>query len=215
MNHRLTTEDARIIYTLAGTIGRHQYRDRAIIQMMYSYGLRASEAINLKWSDICFYKNTMCIPSFHPRQLVFSGIMKRTLSVLNKDRVGNNYVYTSEREGQLTPSCIRKMLSRAGNMAGIPFNVTPGILRDLCASRLIAAGYKVSEIKECLGWSGSRAVKKHYESDLYPEHLEIVTHLTNSYIKNNLMQRCKLSHAPLSLIQAKRQHLLITRRLSL
>src|ERR1700760_394062 len=48
----LTPEEARRLITAAGKRGRYPERDRLLVRLTYRHGLRASEAVGMRWSDI-------------------------------------------------------------------------------------------------------------------------------------------------------------------
>ena len=64
---------------------------------------------------------------------------------------GGGYVFTSERRGPMTPDNVRKMVQRAGEVAGLPFPVHPHMLRHGCGYALANRGYDLRLIQDYLG----------------------------------------------------------------
>ena len=50
----LTLEEVETLMQAAGSMGRHQHRDRTLILIMFRHGLRVSEAIDLRWDQVNF-----------------------------------------------------------------------------------------------------------------------------------------------------------------
>jgi type 1 fimbriae regulatory protein FimB/type 1 fimbriae regulatory protein FimE len=61
------------------------------------------------------------------------------------------YVFTTERNGPLTPSNIRKLTARAGELAKIGFPVHPHMLRHACGFKLANDGQDTRAIQHYLG----------------------------------------------------------------
>lgn len=55
----LTPDEAAAMVMQAGKVGRHPVRDRAIILALYRHGLRVSELISLRWSQVDFKRAEM------------------------------------------------------------------------------------------------------------------------------------------------------------
>ena len=57
----------------------------------------------------------------------------------------------TERKGPITAATVRKMLARAGRLAGLPFPVHPHMLRHACGYKLANDGHDTRAIQHYLG----------------------------------------------------------------
>ncbi len=48
----LTPDEVDSLIKAAGSVGRHRHRDKTLILIAYRHGLRVSELIGLRWSDV-------------------------------------------------------------------------------------------------------------------------------------------------------------------
>jgi type 1 fimbriae regulatory protein FimB/type 1 fimbriae regulatory protein FimE len=136
----LTEAEVEKLVAAAEKQGRHGHRDGTMILIAYRHALRVSELCSLKWDQIDLAQGLFHVrrlkngnPSTHPLQ----GPTIRALRRIRRDYGDSPYVFSGERKGPLTPSSVRKIVSRAAKAAGFPFPVHPHMLRH-------AAGYKLA-----------------------------------------------------------------------
>lgn len=70
---------------------------------------------------------------------------------LFRDYPDSPYVFTTERKGPLTPSAARKIVARAGELAGITFPVHPHMLRHATGFYLASKGQDTRAIQAYMG----------------------------------------------------------------
>lgn len=151
--HLLPDEVERLIQA-AKKSGRHRTRDGALIMIMYRHALRVTEAINLRWDQVDLKQGLIHInrlkkgnPSTHPLR----GVELRALHQLRKKYPDSPFIFVSERGGPLTDSSVRKLVARAGKLAGLPFPVHPHMLRHAAGYYLASKGHDTRAIQAYLG----------------------------------------------------------------
>src|SRR5690606_16234858 len=75
----------------------------------------------------------------------------RALRRLRRDYAECRYVFVSERSGPMTAANVRKIVARAGRLAGLPFPVHPHMLRHACGYKLANDGHDTRAIQHYLG----------------------------------------------------------------
>ena len=150
----LTSSEVDKLMAVAGGLGRHGHRDATLILLAYRHGLRVSELVALRWDQldlklghlhVARLKNG--VASTHPVR----GPELRALRRLQRDYPASPYVFTTERGGPLTDSAVRKIITRAGEIAGLDFPVHPHMLRHACGFKLANDGHDTRAIQHYLG----------------------------------------------------------------
>lgn len=148
--------------------GRHGHRDSTIILVMFSHGLRAGEAVNLKWSSVDLRQGILHVQrlkngtsSTHPLR----GREIRALRKLQKDYPQTPFVFLSERKGPLTVSSVQKIIERAGKKAGFDFKIHPHMLRHSIGFKLANEGQDTRAIQLYLGHKNITHTVRYTELD--------------------------------------------------
>lgn len=150
----LTEEEVGRMLEAARSVGRHRHRDATLIMLAYRHGLRVTELAKLHWDQIDFGQALMHVrrvkrgtPSVHPlRQPELDALRE-----LRSDDAHQPFVFLGERGMPLTTDAIRKIVSRAGKEASLPFSVHPHMLRHACGYKLAQAGEDTRAIQDYLG----------------------------------------------------------------
>jgi type 1 fimbriae regulatory protein FimB/type 1 fimbriae regulatory protein FimE len=112
------------------------------------------ELVSLRWDQVDFESALLHVtrsksgtPSNHP----IGGKEARALRRLRREDAPSPYVFVSERAGPMTSANVRKMVARAGRVAGLPFPVHPHMLRHACGYKLANDGHDTRAIQPYLG----------------------------------------------------------------
>lgn len=143
-------------------------RDKALLEMMYATGLRASEVCELKISDIDLkigYVNV--VGTTKPRVVPIGKIARESIKVyLNNSRetllVGKEdkgILFLSYLGEKLTRQGIWKILKFYGDKTGLSQKLSPQILRNSFAAHLIQNGADLKSLQELLGHEDIMATK--------------------------------------------------------
>jgi type 1 fimbriae regulatory protein FimB/type 1 fimbriae regulatory protein FimE len=134
--------------------GRYGQRDRTLLLLTYRHGLRVSEAMNLRWENfdpkagfLSVKRVKQGVPSIHPVR----GPELRALRQLRRDLRDSPYLFVSERGGPMTASNVRKLVTRTGLVAKLPFPVHPHMLRHACGFKLANEGHDTRSLQHYLG----------------------------------------------------------------
>ena len=136
-------------------------RDRALLELLYATGMRASEIAGLRIEDVnfqieylrCFGKgNKERIIPVHETAL---GMLREYLEKLRpklteEKRVVDN-VFVSRTARPLSRIEVWRIVRKAAIRAGLPKNVSPHTLRHCFGSHLLAGGADLRSVQEMLG----------------------------------------------------------------
>ena len=150
----LTEQEVEQLIDAAGRVGRHSHRDATLIMLSFRHGLRVTELVSLRWEQVDLRQGLLHVnrlkqgnASVHPLR----GPELRALRRMQRDYPSMPYVFISERKAPLTSDAIRKIFSRAGKEAKLPFPVHPHMLRHACGYKLAQAGQDTRAIQHYLG----------------------------------------------------------------
>jgi integrase/recombinase XerD len=140
------------------------HRDRAMLELMYSSGLRASEVCNLEMDDINLANRTLRIRNGKGDKSRIVPITQRAYNALLKyvniiDTDERVLVFSSTVRHKVTRQCLGQIVSKYAQANDM--EVTPHTLRHCCASHLIWAGADSAFVQKLLGHS-SIITTQHY-----------------------------------------------------
>ena len=150
----LRTSEIKAMILAAKKVGRHGISDGAIILLMFRHGLRTAELVALKWTQIDLaggYIEVHRVKHGHDSIHPLRSPELRALRQIQRDYADMSYVFVSERKAPLSTRSIRHIVARAGESAGIPFEVHPHQLRHACGYYLAAQGHDTRAIQDYLG----------------------------------------------------------------
>jgi integrase len=150
----LTPDEIEKLLQASSKLGRHGARDRTLVLLAYRHGLRVSELVALRWDQVDLKAGLLHvarlkngIASTHP----IRGPELRALRELRRDYPSSPYLFVSELGGPLTPATVRKLITRAGEKAKLPFPIHPHMLRHSTGYKLANDGHDTRSIQQYLG----------------------------------------------------------------
>jgi len=139
---------------VAARQNRHGHRDATMILIGFRHGLRASEAVDLRWDQVDFYRAVLHVrrvkggtPSVHP----LSGSEMRALRRLQRESEASPFVFVSERGAPFTTAGFARMVGRAAKAAALGLKAHPHMLRHACGYALANAGHDTRALQAYLG----------------------------------------------------------------
>jgi integrase/recombinase XerD len=160
-------------------------RNRAIIEVLFSCGLRVSELVNLKLSNI--YKEEQYV------RIMGKGAKERLVPIspkaleeirkwtydrnLMKIKPGEeDYVFLNRRGAHLTRTMILIMIKRQAMLAGITKTISPHTLRHSFATALLEGGADLRAIQAMLGHESIGTTEIYTHIDMSTLRQEILEH---------------------------------------
>lgn len=133
-------------------------RDTAVILLLYGCGLRISEALSLKYSEMPL-TDTLKIQGkgdkfrIIPILQIAKEAVENYLNTLPFTLNGNDNIFRGVRGGSLNPRSIQLVMKLIREKLGIASNATPHSLRHSFATHLLTSGADLRSIQELLGHS--------------------------------------------------------------
>ena len=157
------------------------YRNKAMLELMYSSGLRVSELINLNVNDIDLENDTVKIfgKGSKERIIPLNDYAKEALNeyIMTHRKelfkhVENNYLFLNNHGNKMTRQGFFKILQKIAKEKNIKTEFSPHTLRHSFATHLLKYGADLRSIQELLGHSDISST-------------QIYTHVTNEKLEND------------------------------
>jgi integrase/recombinase XerD len=155
-------------------------RDRALLELMYACGLRASETIDLDVAHVdlvdCVVRargkgsKERIVPVGRTAARAVADYLRRGRPRLIGSRTQSR-LFVNFRGGQLTRQGLYKVIGRHAESAGLADKMSPHTLRHTFATHLLAGGCDLRSVQEMLGHADVSTT-------------QLYTHLSNQHIKD-------------------------------
>lgn len=162
-------------------------RNRAIIEVLFSCGLRVSELVNMKLSDLYLEDRVLLVRGKGNKERLVP-VSKKAIADLKRWFFDRNlmkikpgeddYVFLNRRGAHLTRTMILIMVKRQAEEAGIKKTISPHTFRHSFATALLQGGADLRSIQAMLG------------------HEKIDTTLVYTHISNEQLRKAILEHHP-------------------
>lgn len=158
------------------------HRNKAIIETLYGCGLRVSELVNMRLTDIHCGEGYINVTGKGNKQRLvpISNKALKEIDIYKQDRNrlpvihDQNILFLNRRGRRLTRAMIFTVIKNLGARAGIRKNISPHTFRHSFATHMIEAGADLRAVQEMLG----------HESIITTE---IYTHIDRSFLRDTLI----------------------------
>lgn len=132
-------------------------RDRAILELLYSSGLRVSELAGATLADLSMGEAIIRVRGKGNKERIVP-VGSKALSALGeyldtreKLKPASDHIFLNSRGGGITTRSLARIIKKYGLVSGISKNVSPHVLRHSFATHLLAGGADLRAIQEMLG----------------------------------------------------------------
>lgn len=137
-------------------------KHKCLIAVLYSCGMRRSEAIGLQIKDIDSKRNLIKIRSAKGNKDRYVQLAPFVLKLLRKHYIENRpakYIFEGQNSNKYSATSILNVVKNAATKAGIKKRVSPHILRHSFATHHLEQGTDLRYIQEWLGHSNSKTTE--------------------------------------------------------
>lgn len=177
----LGVEELELIFNTPNLVTPLGQRDKVILEVLYATGIRVSELVNIKVSDIDFYRKEIRVLGKGNKERIdpFGDYCLDAINLFLKDgrekilkrhHTDCDHLIINEKGKQITTRGVEKIIDNIIKKSSIKRHVSPHMLRHSFATHLLNEGCDIRTVQELLG----------HES---LESTQIYTHVSNERIR--------------------------------
>ncbi len=180
----LSIQEIENIMSVIDLSTREGQRNRTIIEVMYSCGLRISELTNLKFSDLFLDDGFIRVEGKGSKQRLvpishtaINEIRKFMMDRKQMDvkKGSENYLFLSKRGTPISRIMVFHFIKEYAVLAGIQKNISPHTFRHSFATHLLEGGANIRAIQQMLGHEKITTT-------------EIYTHMDREYLRQEIIE---------------------------
>ena len=180
----LTIEEIDALLNAIDLSKNEGHRNRAMLETLYSCGLRVSELVGLRFSDLFFEEGFIrvigkgnkerLVPVSQQVQKEIDIYQQHIRNHLNIQKGSENIVFLNRRGAQLTRVMVFTIIKNLAESIGLKKNISPHTFRHSFATHLIEGGANLRAIQEMLGHESITTT-------------EIYTHLDQRFLRDAIL----------------------------
>ncbi|PVX45058.1 integrase/recombinase XerC [Flavobacterium sp. 103] len=154
--------------------GFQEIRDKLIVELFYTSGIRRTELIHLKCSNVNIMSNTLKVLGKRNKERILPilPIVVQQLSLYIKERsfletiVDGDYLFLTKKGLKLSDSFVYRLINSYFSTVSEKVKKSPHILRHTFATHLLNNGADLNSVKELLGHSSLASTQIYTHSSL-------------------------------------------------
>jgi site-specific recombinase XerD len=148
-------EDVKRLLWAAQNVEKNMTRTHAILQVLYSTGVRVSELCNIDIEDIDFSEGTIrvCGKGNKERIVLLTVPAMNAIVEYLQFRPATGPLFLNRRGQRLSPVTVQRTVRAVAKRAGVTSKVTPHAIRHSFATHMLERGADVRVLQELLGHS--------------------------------------------------------------
>ncbi len=177
----LPVDDLSLLLEAVDTSDDAGLRDRALLEVLYSCGLRAAECVGLDWGSVATELGVVHARGKGSKERIVPigndalAALERLRSGWRGNLVDRDAIFLNLRGTRLSTRSVGRIVERHLRESGVQIHATPHSLRHSFATHLLESGADLRAIQEMLGHASIATTQKYTHIDL--------RHLTSVYDK--------------------------------
>ena len=147
-------------------------RDKLIIELMYTTGMRRSELIGVKIGDIDLTQNTVKVIGKRNKErqipLLTSVVttIKNYLILRNEIKTSVDYFLITKKGKKMYPTLVYRLINEYFSKVSLKIKKSPHVIRHSFATHLLNEGADLNSVKELLGHSSLASTQVYTHNNL-------------------------------------------------
>jgi integrase/recombinase XerC len=168
----LTVDEAFKLIETAETKGVLGLRDRAILELLYSSGIRVSELVGINLSNLNLTGFLVKVLGKGNKERIIplgykaQEAIRQFMEIRHELNPKGDFLFVNSRGGRLTARSVGRIVKKYSIISGIPKNVSPHVLRHTFATHLLGSGADLRAIQEMLGHSSLTTTQRYTHTSI-------------------------------------------------
>ncbi|MEO8459786.1 MAG: tyrosine recombinase XerC [Dokdonella sp.] len=150
----LDVDEASSLVDLRAT-DRDAPRDHALLELLYSSGLRVAEIVSLRWSDLDSGEGLLTVVGKGSKTRIVP-VGSKALAALatlrdQQSPAGDDAIFVGRQGRSMSTNAVRERVKRRAREQGVWKRVYPHLLRHSCASHMLESSGDLRAVQELLG----------------------------------------------------------------
>ncbi|MFK5879989.1 MAG: tyrosine-type recombinase/integrase [Flavobacteriaceae bacterium] len=147
-------------------------RNRLIVELLYSTGIRRNELINIKVQDVDFFNNSLKVLGKRNKERIVPLLpsVKESIQIYLKERnlIADNSdaLFMTDKKKKLYPTLVYRIINEYFSTVSSKVKKSPHVLRHSFATHLLNEGADLNSVKELLGHSSLASTQEYTHSSL-------------------------------------------------
>ncbi|MDC9723059.1 MAG: tyrosine-type recombinase/integrase [Urechidicola sp.] len=147
-------------------------RNKLIVELFYSTGIRRNELINIKVQDVDFFNNSLKVLGKRNKERIVPLLpsVKDSIQIYLKERnliVDNSdALFMTDKKKKLYPTLVYRIINEYFSTVSSKVKKSPHVLRHSFATHLLNEGADLNSVKELLGHSSLASTQEYTHSSL-------------------------------------------------
>ena len=146
-------------------------RNRLVIEMLYATGIRRTELLHMKLSDIDFSENVIRILGKRNKERFVPILSTMLISIhnylpLRNELAENDYLFVTSKGNKMYETLVYRIINSYFSLASTKLKKSPHILRHSFATHLLNEGANLNSVKELLGHSSLASTQVYTKNSL-------------------------------------------------
>jgi len=146
-------------------------RNRLVIEMLYATGIRRTELLHMKLSDIDFSENVIRILGKRNKERFVPILSTMLTSIhnylpLRNALAENDYLFVTSKGNKMYETLVYRIINSYFSLASTKLKKSPHILRHSFATHLLNEGANLNSVKELLGHSSLASTQVYTKNSL-------------------------------------------------
>jgi integrase/recombinase XerC len=168
----LTVDEVFKLIETAQSKGVLGFRDKAILELLYSSGLRVSELAGINLSDLNLTNSLVKVLGKGSKERIVPlgskavEAIRRFIEKRHELHPRGDFLFVNSRGDRLTVRSVGRIVKKYSIISGIPKNVSPHVLRHTFATHLLGSGADLRAIQEMLGHSSLSTTQRYTHTSI-------------------------------------------------
>ena len=165
-------EITSVINTINKDTDFKSLRNKLIVELFYSTGIRRNELINIKVQDIDFFNNSLKVLGKRNKERIVPLLpsVKESIQFYLKERdlIADNFdaLFMTDKKKKLYPTLVYRIINEYFSTVSSKVKKSPHVLRHSFATHLLNEGADLNSVKELLGHSSLASTQEYTHSSL-------------------------------------------------